>query len=153
MKSNIFGIFYLTIFLKNIAKSISEKKFEQGNQKLENTENTWMMSCNELSVTKNFTPLTFVTAISTFPCLDNGNADAVSMTVEISEMRQEIALQKQETPTEIKTMLMNLQERVNLKRVGLGTFPNSSTFKVYTSKSLEFSFCSSVFQTRLCYYP
>ena len=75
------------------------------------------------------------------------------MTVEISEMRQEIALQKQETPTEIKTMLMNLQERVNLKRAGLGTFPNSSTFKVYTSKSLEFSFCSSVFQTRLCYYP
>ena len=72
MKSNIFGIFYLTIFLKNIAKRISEKKFEQGNQKLENTENTWMMSCNELSVTKNFTPLTFVTAISTFPCLDNG---------------------------------------------------------------------------------
>ena len=119
------------------------KKVRQGTQKLENTVKDMVDVMHELSVTRNFTPPTFVTATSNFPSLDIGNVDAVAMTVEISEMRQEIAQLKQERNSEkealieIKKLLMNIQEVVNLKEVGVGTFSNSSTLdEVIQNKSL-----------------
>ena len=66
------------------------KKVRQHTQKLENTVKDMVDVMHELSVTRNFTPPTFVTATSNFPSLDIGNVDAVAMTVEISEIRQEI---------------------------------------------------------------
>ena len=96
---------------------------------------------HELSVTRNFTLPTFVTATSNFPSLDIGNVDAVAMTVEISEMRQEIARLKQEKNSEkeslieIKKLLLNIQEVVNLKVVSAGTFSNSSTLDEVVQKN------------------
>ena len=133
MKLNVLGIFFFDHFPEKHRPRHFRKKVRQGTQKLENTVKDMVDVMHELSVTKNFTPPSFVTATSNFPSLDIGNVDAVAMTVEISEMRQEIAQLNQkrnsekESLIEIKKLLMNIQEVVNLKEVGVGTFSNSLT--------------------------
>ena len=67
------------------------KKVRQGENKLDNTIKDMVAVFHEFSVTNHFKPPLIVTATSNFPSLDLGNIDGAAMSMDICNIKQELA--------------------------------------------------------------
>ena len=96
-------------FLEQARPEHLRKKVRQGENKLDSTIEDMVTVFHEFSVTNNFKPPLIVTARSNFPSLDLGNIDGVAMSMDICNIKHELAQLKHERESE-KSSLVIIQE-------------------------------------------
>ena len=107
-------------FLEQARPKHLRKKVRQGENKLDNTIKDMVAVFHEFSVTNNFKPSLIVTATSNFPSLDIGNIDGAAMSMDICNIKQELAQLKHERESEKSSLVIIQQTLKDLK--GLVSF-------------------------------
>ena len=141
------------------------KKSRQGAHKLGYTVKDMIDVLHEMSVTNNFTPPVFVTADCNFPSLDLSNVDAVTMSSDINELKEEVATLKADKLSdkivldEIKMSLRDIHSLLDLNKpsqvandkLGLKTHKTPPTYAgVVASQNLPVNKSPSATNAKNC---